>query len=148
MNLYLDASALVKNYVDEPGSAQLRLAMRQATLLGTHLISRVEVAVAFAKAVRTKALPAGEAVLCLRRFRTDWPNFIRLGVSEVLVAHADMLAWNHGLRAYDAVQLAAALLWQEMLASQVTFTCFDARLWKIAGDAGLQRYPEDLKLGL
>ena len=111
--------------------------------MATHVISRAEVAAALAKAVRPEVLRADEGMLCLRRFRKDWPNLVRLGVSELLVAHADMLAWNHGLRGYDAVNLAAASLWQEMLAQPVTFACFDSRLRAAARELGLLIYPED-----
>jgi predicted nucleic acid-binding protein len=143
VNLYLDASALVKNYLDEPGSEQTRAVIGRAEAVGTHVISRAEVAAALAKAVRLKVLRADEGMLCLRRFRRDWPNLVRLGVSELLVAHADMLAWNYGLRGYDAVHLAAASLWQELLAHSVTFACFDSKLRNAARELGLLIYPED-----
>ena len=56
MILYLDASALVKRYVAEPGSAEVSEAISRAEAIGTALISRAEVAAALAKAVRGKAL--------------------------------------------------------------------------------------------
>jgi predicted nucleic acid-binding protein len=145
VNLYLDASALVKNYIDEPGSDRVRLAISRANMAGTHLISRAEVAGALAKAVRLNVLRPDDAMACLLRFRRDWPSLIRLGVSELLIAHADALAWNHGLRGYDAVHLAAASLWQETLGSPVTFAAFDAKLWSTAGEMGLLQYPDDLR---
>ncbi len=36
-----------------------------------------------------------------------------MGMSEMLVAHADTLAWDNGLRGDDAVHRAAANLWQD-----------------------------------
>ena len=44
MILYLDSSALVKRYVDEPGSAVVGEAISRAAIIGTGLISRAEVA--------------------------------------------------------------------------------------------------------
>ena len=52
MILYLDASALVKRYVAEPGSVEVNEAISRAEVTGTALISRAEVAAALAKAVR------------------------------------------------------------------------------------------------
>ena len=144
MILYLDASALVKCYVTEPGSEEIRTAIQRAALAGTHLISRVEVAAAFVKAVRTKALRAEEGKKCLIRFRKDWPNLIRPGVSEMLVAHADTLAWDYGLRGYDAVHLAAAHLWQDSVGDNVTFAVFDLKLWRAAREIGLLPFPNNL----
>ena len=56
MILYLDASALVKRYVAEPGSAEVDGAISRAEVIGTVLFSRAEVAAALAKAVRMEAL--------------------------------------------------------------------------------------------
>jgi uncharacterized protein len=144
MILYLDASALVKSYISETGTAEVRTAVRQADAVGTHMISRVEVSAAFAKAIRTEVLREEEAVKCLARFRKDWPDLIRLGVSEALIAHADQLAWDYGLRGYDAVHLAAGDLWQDALGERVTFAVFDRKLWQAAHRIGLLAYPKDL----
>ncbi len=48
MILYLDTSALVKLYVDEPGSASLREALVRAKAVYTHQITYVEIRAAFA----------------------------------------------------------------------------------------------------
>ena len=49
MNLYLDASALVKCFVTEIGSAEVRAVMDAAELVGTVSMTRMEVESAFAK---------------------------------------------------------------------------------------------------
>jgi predicted nucleic acid-binding protein len=142
--LYLDSSSLVKRYVDEPGSAEVAQATRDAALVGTVMISRVEVAAALAKAVRLQVLTRDQAWASLQAFREDWPDVVRLQVTDLLVFHADALAWEHQLRGFDALQLAAATLWQEMMGERVTFSTFDLRLWAAARNGGLLPHPEDL----
>lgn len=144
MILYLDSSALVKRYVIEIGSQEVVQAIAQADIAGTVVITRAEVAAAFAKAVRTAALPQNEAQICLERFRRDWPHLVRTRVTEATVARADQLAWRYQLRGYDAVHLAAAVLWQDALGEMVTMAAFDLKLWQAAGQAGLLTYPTDL----
>ncbi len=144
MILYLDASALVKRYVAEPGSAEVGEAIAQADIVGTALVSRAEVAAALAKAVRVEALTQEEAAACLQTFRQEWPNLMRVQVTEMLVTRADASAWEHGLRGYDAVHLAAASLWQDALGEQVTFSTFDRGLWEAARRVGLALHPTDL----
>ena len=54
--------------------------------------------------------------------------------------------WTHELRAYDAVQLAAALTCQDTIAplgEDVMFACFDNQLRGAAGAAGLQTWPDN-----
>jgi hypothetical protein len=54
------------------------------------------------------------------------------------------MAWELGLRGYDAVHWAAGLLWQEGMDEAVTFATFDRRLWEVAGLRGLAVFPVDL----
>jgi predicted nucleic acid-binding protein len=144
MILYLDASALVKRYVTEAGSAEVSAVILRAAATGTVLISRAEVAAALAKAVRFNALTQEKALAALQVFRNDWVDLVRIQVTEMVVARADALAWDHGLRGYDAVQLAAAMVWKDALGEQVTLATFDKHLWSVAESVGLTAYPADL----
>jgi len=142
MIVYIDASALVKRYVAEAGSAEVARLIEESAGVGTVLISRAEVAAALAKAVRMKLLSRAEAAAALQVFRADWENLIRLQLTEVLVSRADVLAWEHGLRGYDAVHLASAVFWQDMLGEPVTVASYDRQLWDAAKAAGLIAWPE------
>jgi predicted nucleic acid-binding protein len=142
--LYLDASALVKRYVAEVGTAEVSEAVSIAAVTGTAVVSRAEVAAALGKAVRVNALTREEALAALQVFRTDWPDLVRIQVTEMVVARADALAWDHSLRGYDAIQLAAALAWQDALGEQVTLATFDRDLWTVVGSVGLASCPTDL----
>ena len=144
MILYLDASALVKRYVAEPGSAEVSAAIAQAEVAGTALISRAEVAAALAKAVRMAALTQEEAWAGLQVFRNEWPDLVRVQMTEMVIARADAWAWEHGLRGYEAVHLAAASLWQDGMGERVTLATFGLRLWTVARRVGLLSYPADL----
>jgi predicted nucleic acid-binding protein len=142
--LYLDASALVKRYIAERGSSQVAEAIAEAEVVGTSLISRAEVAAALAKAVRTGTLTQEGAASALQVFRSEWPTLVRVQATEMVVTRADSLAWEQGLRGYDAVHLASALLWQEGLGEPVTMAVFDLRLWEAAKERGLVPFPDDL----
>jgi predicted nucleic acid-binding protein len=142
--LYLDASALVKRYVAELGSPEVSAAISRAQVTGTALISRAEVEAALAKAVRLHALTQEEGLASLQIFRNEWPDLVRVQVTELVVAQAGNLAWDHGLRGYDAVHLAAASAWQGALGERVVLATFDRHLWAAAESVGLEAYPADL----
>ncbi len=142
MIVYLDASALVKRYVAEASSPVVVSLIMKADAIGTAAISRAEVSAALGKATRMKILKRDEAASALQVFTADWENLIRLQITEVLIARASALAWDHGLRGYDAVHLAAAVFWQEMLSEPVTLATFDRQLWHGASVAGLIAWPE------
>lgn len=144
MIAYLDASALVKRYVAEAGSADVNALIAAASVVGTTAISRAEVSSALSKAVRLRLLSREEAASALQVFNAEWESLVRLQLTEVLISRAATLAWEHGLRAYDAVHLAAALFWQDMLGDPVTVASYDRQLREAAKVTGLIVWPESL----
>jgi predicted nucleic acid-binding protein len=144
MILYLDASALVKEYVEERGSDEVVGIVARAAMIGTALISRAEVGAALAKAVRMGVIEREEGFVNLQAFRDEWFDLVRLDITNELVARADEYTWQFGLRGYDAVHLAAASSWQDALGQQVTLATFDRPLWDAAKQTGLTVYPSDL----
>jgi predicted nucleic acid-binding protein len=142
MIAYLDASALVKRYVAEAGSAEVVELIGQAEAVGTTVISRGEVAAALAKASRIQVLPQAEAGSALKVFNRDWENLVRLQMTEGLVSRAASLAWDYGLRGSDAVHLASALSWQDMLGAAITVASYDRQLWEAVEANGLIAWPE------
>jgi uncharacterized protein len=145
--LYLDASALVKRYVAERGSREVIGLTAASEAIATSLVSRAEVSAALGRAVRLGVLDNGAGRRARRRFSREWPDLVRIPVTETLVSRAETLAWDHGLRGYDAVQLAAALTWQDWIGQDVVLATFDRQLWASASGAGLRAWPEKLTSG-
>jgi predicted nucleic acid-binding protein len=139
---YFDASALVKRHVEERGSRETLDFAARAEVVATSPISRSEIAAALAKAVRAKLLEEDEARQAQRALAAQWPDIARIPVTEALVSRAEMLAWEYGLRGYDAVQLASAVLFQESLGTAVRLATFDKQLWEAARRAGFEPWPD------
>ena len=144
MSVYVDASALVKRYVVEVASLEVVALTTGAATVATSLVTRAEVAAALARAVRVGVLDDVDGRKAQRRFSREWPDLLKVPVTEALVARAESLAWAHGLRGYDAVQLAAALTWQDALGEEIILATFDRQLWDAAPQAGLRVWPETL----
>lgn len=132
MILYLDASALVKRYIQEKASQDVNAWIEAADMVVTGLITRVEVAAAIARASRMKLISLDESLAALRQFRSEWESFHRLPITENTVARGDALAVEHDLRGYDATHLACALIWQDTLGMPVTLASFDGQLIEAA----------------
>lgn len=144
MIAYLDASALVKRYIVERGSQETIALTADADMTATSIVSRAEVAAAFARAVRASLVKDDVARNAQTRFAGDWPDFARVSVTEALVERAERLAWEHGLRGYDSVQLASALTWQESVGEEIVLATFDQQLWEAATRSGLKAWPDQL----
>src|SRR4030042_4158398 len=128
MILYMDASALVKRYIAESGSEDVNAWISTAEATVTSLVTRTEVAAAICRAARMKLILEEDAQKSLQVFRTEWNKLQRLPVTETTAALADHLACEHGLRGYDAIHLAATMLWQETLNIPVILVTFDNEL--------------------
>lgn len=145
MILYLDASALVKRYIEEKGSSEVKEVLAKAKVVGTSIISRAEVPAALAKAIRTETLTREEAEEALGLFCSEWQDFVRIQATDYLLVRAGELAWRHSLRGYDSVHLASALIWKEGMNEEITVATFDQKFWKAVGDInGLIPFPDDL----
>ena len=128
MILYLDTSALVKLYVEEPGTPEI--AQRVETSddgVVTARVAYAEARAAFARYRREGRLTASMLRTVVTRLDGDWSHYSVVDVTESLVRRAGALAERHGLRGFDAIHLAAAL---EVRGPgvEVEFSCFDRRL--------------------
>ena len=142
MILYLDTSALVKRYIAEKGSDQVYAWINNADMIATSIISRTEAVAAFSRAFRMKILSEEDTQKAITAFRSEWESFPRLPLTEMTVARGDNLAWELGLRGYDAIHLASAIILQEEINFPITMVTFDRQLWEAATTMGLGILPD------
>jgi len=141
---YLDTSALIKRYVREPGSEALNAIWPSFSLIGSAIIVHVEVAAALAKAERLGWLDPEGAQRAWQAFLIDWGKLTLVNVGLHVVQRASTLAWERGLHGYDAVHLAAALIWQEGIGEPVQLITFDHQLWNSARQLKMTVWPDQL----
>jgi uncharacterized protein len=109
---FVDSSAIVKRYVNETGTGWIRRITRQGQPHPIYLarITAVEVTSAIARRRKGGYLTRSRARNLLNRFRDHLAKrYVTIDITPRLLAAAMQLADTHSLRAYDAVQLAAAL---------------------------------------
>ena len=144
MIIYFDTSALVKGYVQEAGSSDvLALLDDEGNTFGSVAVTQIEMASAIQRAIRAIGVST-TPVRAWQDFLDDWAAFSRVPVSPLMIERACGIAWEYGLRGYDSLHLATALLWQESLGAQVTFATFDRALWSAGKKTGLDVWPEGL----
>jgi len=110
---FIDSSALVKRYVQETGTAWARRLTRRhpSTIIYIARITVVEVTSAVARRRKgTPPLARSRTSSILRRFRQHLDGrYTVIEITPALLDEAARLANAHTLRAYDAVQFAAAI---------------------------------------
>lgn len=133
--LYLDTSALLKAFIEEEGTAEVRAWMQAADVHASSSIAALEIASALARLAREGASKAAIAKTHAA-FEEAWKDFAQVEVDEVL-GQAARLVGKHPLRSLDAIHLASALRIQGS-GYDLHFACFDSRLSAAAHQEGLK----------
>ncbi len=150
--LYLDSSALIKHYQNEPGTealnARLRKEAKGLRSVFTSVLTYAEVHATFARRIREKLLSPEEAAAVKDEFDADWVlsiSPIELGTG-VLALVRDLVT-GFPLRGADAIHLASALWVRDMArlgvkvdqyAGPLVFVSSDKQLAKAAANSHLE----------
>ena len=130
MNLYLDSSALAKPYIAEVGHEAVTNAIK-GNQVAVCIIALTELGSAFARREREGYLTAAERRQALAKLEQDWGKFISIDIDYTLSRIAASMAQKHGLKALDALHLAAAAELHRTMGN-TEFLAFDKQLMRAA----------------
>ena len=102
--LAVDTSALVKRYVDEPGSDEVTALMDDDPQWCASELVRCEATILLARLATSRR----QADHLTRLFHADWDAFHVVPVDERCLSRAAEIGADFGLRVVDAIHLAAA----------------------------------------
>lgn len=131
MRLYLDASAILKAYLDEHETERALKAVRGADGICSSRVARAE--------VRGRLLQSGALAVLLEDFDELWGAATVIDLSDSLADRAATLVSTRRLRTLDAIHLASAL---EVADEDLVFATWDRRLWDAAVAEGLAVIPQ------
>jgi len=140
MILYLDTSSLVKLYIRENGSDEVRASLNEARVVATSQVAYAEACAAFARKQRQGDFTDGQYQTVITNLQRHWGAYFALDVSWPVAMLAGELAGRHGLRGFDAIHLASALTLKTRLGSTVTFSSSDHELEDAAQSESLDVY--------
>ena len=133
MILYLDTSSLVKLYVQEDGSHDVRRLVDDAAVVATSMVAYPEVRAALARRRRDRTLGPPDFTAAKRAFETDWPSYLAIQVTPAICREAGDYAERYRLRGFDAIHLACfAGAAGSATGIEMRFSSFDDRLNRAA----------------
>jgi predicted nucleic acid-binding protein len=137
MILFCDTSALLKLYIAESGSEELKVLVQEAEVVAVCRIAWAEAFAALSR--RAREVPEDAAMIeqAKAALAVDWPHFVVLEIGQSLVERAGEYADTFALRGYDSVQLAAAFEAGSISQTSIFFACYDLRLNKAAKLLGM-----------
>ena len=147
MIAFADSSAIVKLYADELGFGDVR-AIDELVISA---LTRVEIPSAFWHKCRMGELAESTAAGLIATFEDDYfgtesapPRFAAVDIGPSVLDGAARLLRVHGLRAYDAVQLATAIVVADAVSGCRTIVTYDKDLYRAAAAEGLDVVPAEL----
>ncbi len=129
MTCYFDTSALLKLYVEEPGSELVKACTRESYMVATSRVAYAEARAAFARAWHEEMLGDQEYLEVVSNFKEEWPSFFSLNVSDSVLQRVDVLIDKYSLRGFDVLHLASTfVLSRQNEGEKLLVGCWDARL--------------------
>ncbi|MFA5775743.1 MAG: type II toxin-antitoxin system VapC family toxin [Ilumatobacteraceae bacterium] len=148
MTVFIDSSALVKLYVPEFQHDFVR-AIDEPIYIST--IAQVEVPAAMWRKHRLGEIQAADAALLCADFAADiegddadGPRFSVISLVDEIIGTAARLVAIHAIRAYDAVQLATAIVVRTIAVDAIGFVTFDRNLHTAAASEGFTSLPHEI----
>jgi uncharacterized protein len=138
---FWDSSAIVPLCTQEPSSDRLKAILRDDLSMTVWWGTPVEMASALARRRREDRAPTGEHEKTRARARVLARGWDCIAANAKVRDLAKRLLRVHPLRAGDALQLAAALIWVENSPSGREFVCLDQRLSEAARLEGFEVVP-------
>jgi predicted nucleic acid-binding protein len=133
--LYLDTSSLVKLYVEEAHSPQVKKWVSKAEIIVTCRVAYPETLSAITRRFNNGELSQPIYELLSNGFTQDWGKYVALDFDEL---EAGRLVAKYSLRGFDAIHLASAkLLSADHQSFSQAFSSFDKRLNEAALAEGL-----------
>lgn len=116
MIAYLESSAALALYVEEPTSAEVRSLIRRVDTLGTSMLTQLEV-------MRNlhRLLDNEQLALAVDQFLEDMQSMVVASVSDEVVDAAVTIALATGVKSLDALHLSSALILGGIGAEFLTF---------------------------
>ncbi|HET6366917.1 MAG TPA: type II toxin-antitoxin system VapC family toxin [Pseudomonadales bacterium] len=139
--MFWDSSAVVPQLVPEDSSPAVTALLRSDPAVVLWWASPVECQSAIHRRYRDGALPAASLTGALARLQTLVLSVDFIVPSTRVRDRAGRVLAAHPLRAGDALQLAAALVWCEEAPQGDSFVCLDDRLREAARREGFTVLP-------
>ena len=128
MRIFFDSSALVKRYVQEPGTQQINDLFAQTDQVFVSIIALPEMVSALARKKNEKKVTADQFNERKSELITDFQDFSVCDLTPEVVSQTLYLLERYSLRTLDAIHLSSAVVMKMEL-----FVSSDTRQLKAAG---------------
>lgn len=135
MNVFFDTSALIKRYIDEPGTSLIENIFRESDSIFVSAISEIEAHSTFKRLLVEKAVSPSDYLVLKEEFGMDFRHFNVIPMDDPVIENAKKMIENHRLKTLDSIQLGSAL---SLIDEIDAFICSDEKLIRAAKKEGFE----------
>ncbi|MHB1253786.1 MAG: type II toxin-antitoxin system VapC family toxin [Candidatus Humimicrobiaceae bacterium] len=143
---YFDTSAIVKLYIHETGSEEVREIFDLSDILATSNIAYVETISVFTRINNEKKLSDSDYKNIISNFKKDWEDLFVLKIDNTIIKTAGQFIESYKIKGYDSVHLASAVIFGQRINKIINFCCWDKKLNEAALKENLSIFHDDLNL--
>jgi uncharacterized protein len=133
---YFDASALVKRYVRETGSAAVSELLESHECV-TSVLLPVELRGALRRHSEEGLIDPGELLPLVERLAQDRGHWTLVNLDAEVIAEAEALVSSHSIRALDAIHVGSARVLSTRIGRALLFVTADKKQGDVAEAIGL-----------
>lgn len=133
MKFFIDSSALVKRYIEEPGSERMTELMKKAGDVAVSIACVPEVLSACNRLVREKKINSEQYEWIKNEFLLDIGEFVVIDITNEVIIRSILCLEKGALRSLDALHIASAIEYKCSL-----FVTGDRRQEEVAVAMGLK----------
>ena len=141
---FWDSSAIIPLCVKEPATDTMIELAREDSDFAVWWGSGIECCSSLARLRRDKIITTAQEDLLRDLLQKMQGHWTEVEPTDEVRSHARRLLLRHPLRAADAMQLAAALVWADGSPEELGFVCLDQRLREAARSEGFLLLPQML----
>ena len=134
---YFDTSTLVKRYVRERGTIDVRRLLRKYKILSSSVMP-IELFSALTRRQGQKELSVQDYTAILSRIKQDRAFWELVEVTPGVLARAEEMVLELKVRTLDAIHIASAALFQDYTGRSLLFVTSDERQLEAAQRCGLE----------
>ncbi len=134
--IYWDTSALIKFFVSEAGTEQVKSLIEKDPYVVISKIAFSEAHSALARRKREKILSKEDYQKTVRRWNRFWKSCIIVELNDEILSKTERLIKTYPLRGFDAIHLSSAIFFRSSIDSSLKFACSDNSLSKVAEKVG------------
>ena len=134
---YFDTSVLVKRYVRERGTLEVRRLLPRYKVLSSS-ITPIELVSALTRRHAQKELSERDYISIVSRIKQDRAYWELVEIAPAVLAKAEEIVLNVKVRTLDAIHVASAVIFLESTGRPIPFVTSDERQLEAAQECGLE----------